>query len=172
VSSFPRVDPLAPPSAFKRALVSIALSKPGTWFYINVASRIDPFLVRLTRGRFDSGFGVVGIMLMTTVGAKTGVERTVPLLYFSDGGDAIVMASSFGRPKHPAWYHNAKAAGQVTLYRKGQTARFTVEETQGAERDRLYKLADGMYRGYSVYEGRAKAQRQIPVLRLTPVADR
>jgi deazaflavin-dependent oxidoreductase (nitroreductase family) len=166
-SSFPRIDPTVKPSAFKRAMVSFALSKIGTWYAIEIASRIDRFLVRLTRGRLDSGFGVLPVVLMTARGAKSGVERTVPLLYFSDGDDVIVMASSFGRPKNPAWYYNAKASGTVGLFRKGHTAQFTVSETDGAERERLYDLARNLYRGYGVYEQRA-ANRTIPVLRLSP----
>lgn len=169
MSDFPRVDPSLPPSRFKRLLVAIALSKPGTWFYINVASRIDPWLVRLTRGRVDSALGVVPIVLMTARGARTRIERTVPLLYFSDGEDVILVASSFGRAKHPAWYFNAKANGSVSLYRRGLGGEFTVAEVDGPERDRLYARATELYRGYGVYEDRAAAaSRRIPVLRLSP----
>jgi deazaflavin-dependent oxidoreductase (nitroreductase family) len=167
VSAFPQVDPSRSPSRIKALLVSIALSRPGTWFYINVASRIDPWIVRLTGGRLDSAMGVLPILLMTARGARSGVERTVPLIYFSDAGDVILVASSFGRRRNPAWYYNAKAGGRVSLYRRGQAGQFDVEEVEGAERDRLFALAGGLYRGYGIYEERAAQDRQIPVLRLS-----
>ena len=166
MSAFPQVDPTEPPSRIKALVTGIALSKPGTWFYINVASRIDPWIVRLTRGRLDSAAGLVPIVLMTARGARSGVERTVPLVYFSDAGDPILMASSFGRARNPAWYYNAKASGRVRLYRRGQGAQFDVAEVEGEERDRLFALATQLYRGYGIYEQRA-TNRRIPVLRLS-----
>src|SRR3712207_4660391 len=168
MARLPPVDPARPPSAFKRLLVGFALTKAGTWLYKNAASRLDPWLVRLTRGRVDSALGVVPIMLLTARGARSGVERTVPLVYFTDGDDVIVMASSFGRPRHPAWYHNARASGSVRLYRRGVVGEYAVRETVGEERDRLYGLATQLYRGYGIYAHRAG--REIPVLRLSPAA--
>jgi deazaflavin-dependent oxidoreductase (nitroreductase family) len=168
---FPRVDPTIPPSRIKRLTIGIALSKPGTWLYINVFSRLDPWLIRLTRGRVDSAFGYVPILLMTARGARTGTERTVPLLYFSDGNDVVLMASSFGRPRNPGWYYNAKASGQVRLYRRGHEGWFTVEEVRDEERGRLFDLASRLYRGYGVYEQRAAHHREIPVLKLSPVTN-
>jgi deazaflavin-dependent oxidoreductase (nitroreductase family) len=166
----PSVDPNVPPSRLKRATVAIALSKPGTWFYINVASRIDPWLIRLTGGRIDSSLGLVPILLMSTRGARSGIERTVPLLYFTDGDDAILMASSFGRPRFPAWYHNVTANPDVTLYAKGRRGRYHAQEVEGPERERLYALANLVYSGYRVYEGRVEGIRRVPVLRLSPTS--
>jgi deazaflavin-dependent oxidoreductase (nitroreductase family) len=168
VSRIAAVDPTVPPSAIKRSLTSFALSRPGTWFYINVASRIDPWLIRATRGRVDSSGRAAPIVLMTTRGARSGVERTVPLLYFTDGDDVILMASSFGRPRYPAWYFNLEASGEATLYRLGVAARYTAVEVESPERDRLYELAKQLYRGYGIYEDRVEGIRRVPVLRLSP----
>jgi deazaflavin-dependent oxidoreductase (nitroreductase family) len=149
-------------------MVSVAASRPGTWFYMNVASRLDLWLIGVTRGRIDSAFGVVPIVLLTVHGARSGIERTVPLLYFTDGDDAILMASSFGRPRYPAWYHNLKANPEVSLYGRGHRGRYFAREVEGAERDRLYDLAAQLYRGYRIYEGRVAGIRRVPVLRLSP----
>jgi deazaflavin-dependent oxidoreductase (nitroreductase family) len=105
---------------------------------------------------------------MTTRGARSGVERTVPLLYFTDGDDVILMASSFGRPRYPAWYFNLEASGEATLYRLGVAARYTAVEVESPERDRLYELAKQLYRGYGIYEDRVEGIRRVPVLRLSP----
>jgi deazaflavin-dependent oxidoreductase (nitroreductase family) len=169
VAHVPAIDPTRPHTAFDRRITSVVLSKPGTWLYMNVASRIDPWLIKLSRGRVDSGFGMVPIVLLTVRGAKSGVERTVPLLYFTDGEEVILMASSFGRPRYPAWYHNLKAHPEVTLYSRGREGRYRATEAEGAERDRLYALASQMYTGYTVYEDRVEGVRRVPVMRLTPL---
>lgn len=166
----PPVDPTTPPSALKRRLMPVALSRPGTWFYMNVASRIDPWLARVSGGRFDSSLGVMPIVLLTTRGARSGQPRTVPLVYFTDAGDVILMASSFGRPRYPAWYHNLKANPDVDLWYAGDTGRYRAREVEGPERDRLYALATSLYRGYALYEQRTEGVRKVPVLRLSPLA--
>jgi deazaflavin-dependent oxidoreductase (nitroreductase family) len=153
----------------RRILTPFALSKPGTWYGINIAARIDPTLMRLTRGRVNVGGNVLPTLLLTTRGRKSGVERTVPLVYFSDGDDVILMASSFGRPKLPAWYHNVTASREVTLTAGGVSERYRATEVQGPDRDALYEKAKKVYEGYGLYEERTAGIRKVPVLRLTQV---
>lgn len=165
----PRVDPDRPPTRLKRLLMPFALSKPGTWYGINVASRVDPKLMRLTRGRVNLGGNVLPTLLLTTRGRKSGIERTVPLVYFSEVDDVILMASSFGRPKLPAWYHNVMASREVTLTAGGVSERYRATEVEGPERDRLYEKAKQVYTGYGIYEDKTAGIRRVPVLRLTQV---
>ena len=165
----PRVDPGRPPSRFSRLFTPFALSMAGTWYGINIASRLDPKLLKLTRGRFHLSARLLPVVLLTVRGRKSGVERTVPLVYFSEGDDVILMASSFGRPKFPAWYHNVKASQEVTLTAGGVSARYRATEVEGPERDRLYEKAKQIYEGYGMYEERTAGIRRVPVLRLTPV---
>jgi deazaflavin-dependent oxidoreductase (nitroreductase family) len=149
-------------------MTGVALSKPGTWFYSEVAARVDPPLARLTGGRLTSTMGLLPLVLLTTRGARTGIERTVALLYFTDGADVILMASSFGRPKFPAWYHNLKANPLARLEAMGRRADYLAQEVEGDERDRLYSLAQNLYSGYGDYERRTTGVRHVPVLRLSP----
>ena len=146
-----------------------AMSKPGTWYGINIASRVDPKLMKLTRGRMNLSANVLPTVLLTVRGRKSGAERTVPLVYFSDGDDVILMASSFGRPKFPAWYHNVKASPEVTLTAGGVSERYRAVEVDGPERDALYAKAKQVYEGYGIYEERTSGIRKVPVLRLTQV---
>jgi deazaflavin-dependent oxidoreductase (nitroreductase family) len=146
------------------------MSKPGTWYGIKVASRVDPKLMKLSGGRVNLLGSVLPTVLLTVPGRKSGVERTVPLVYFTDGDDVILMASSFGRAKFPAWYHNVKAADEVTLTAGGVTERYRAVEVEGAERDRLYASAKQVYEGYGLYEERTSGIRRVPVLRLSPIA--
>ena len=158
------VDPTKPPSRFQRAMHSLGATGVARWYGINVASRIDPPLLRLTRGRFATT-GFFPLVLMTARGRKSGEPRTVALVYFTRGEEVILTASSFGRARHPAWYLNVKASPEVELAQRGRTWRYVARETEGAERDRLFELSKALYRGYALYEEMA-TDREIPMLAL------
>ena len=168
--AIPAVDPRkAQSTELKRRVTAFALTKAGTWFSSQVGARIDPWLLRATRGRVDHTLGQIPVVLVTVRGARTGRERTVPLLYFSDGGDVVLIASSYGRAKFPACYYNLKANPEVTLEARGRSGVYLAREAQGEDRDRLFELAKLVYSGYSEYERRTSAIRRIPVMRLSPV---
>lgn len=165
----PKVDPNAISSSrFKRGLFAFALTRAGTWYSSKVGARVDPWLLRSSRGRVDHSFGQIPIVLVNVRGARSGIERTVPLLYFSDGDDVILIASSYGRARFPAWYHNLKANPDVRLEAMGRSGSFVAAEVEGPERDRLFELAKKVYPGYSEYERRTEGVRRIPVMRLSP----
>jgi deazaflavin-dependent oxidoreductase (nitroreductase family) len=168
VGAIAPVDPTVPPSRFKRLATTFALTRFGTWFYSEVAARVDATLMRATRGRVNLGARLVPVVLLTARGAKTGIERTVPLVYFTDGDDVIVIASSFGRPKYPSWYRNVTANPEVTLWADGRSGRYRAREVDGPDHDELLARARQLYRGYGVYEGKVEGIRHIPVLRLSP----
>jgi deazaflavin-dependent oxidoreductase (nitroreductase family) len=151
-----------------RTASSFVRSPAGRWFGINVSARIDPFLLKVTGGRLSS-FQMAPIVNLTVPGRRSGEPRSSALLYFTHGDDVVLIASSFGREKHPAWYHNVMAHPEVTLTARGRTGTYVAREAAGEERDRLYALANGLYPGYADYEVRAGAVgRKIPVLVLSP----
>ena len=165
----PRVDPGSfENSGFRRAMFAFALTKAGTWYSSQVGARIDPWLVRVSGGRLDSALGTIPVAVLHVRGARSGVERKVPLLYFNDGEDVILIASSYGRPKTPSWYFNLKANPDVRLEAKGRTGSYRAQEVEGRERDRLFDEARKIYRGYTDYESRTEGIRRIPVMRLSP----
>ena len=166
----PTVDPLQEHGAFYRSYAAVLRTKPGRWIGINVAARVDPLLLRLTGGRLGVGI-VFPSANLTTTGAKSGARRTSTVLYFSDDDDVILVASSFGREKHPAWYHNLKANPGAQLEHGGRSGDYrAVEVEDDAERDRLFALADRIYPGYADYRERtAKIGRRIPIMRLKRV---
>jgi deazaflavin-dependent oxidoreductase (nitroreductase family) len=139
----------------------------GTWLILNVSSRIDPFLLRVTGGRYSVAPPGTVMVLLETIGAKSGKVRKVALVGFADGNQVILIASNGGQPKHPAWYHNLKANPQVTASIRGKTNAYTTHEAEGADRDRLWARAVGFYNGYAVYQERTGGRR-IPVMILTP----
>lgn len=163
----PSVDPTAPKTVVLRVLEPLFLTSAGTWTLKHVSRHIDPTLMRLSRGRVSTVM-VRPAVLLTTTGAKTGLERTVALLYFTDRGRVVLMASNFGGTKHPAWYRNVTANPEVTLSAGGHRGRFVAEEAVGDEHERLWSLAKEFTRGYAAYEQTTEG-REIPVILFTPV---
>jgi deazaflavin-dependent oxidoreductase (nitroreductase family) len=162
----PAIDPHRSRGRVRRALYSFGMSGAGRWYGINVASRIDPALLKLSGGRFATT-GMMPLVLLRVRGRKTGELRTVPLVYFTDGDDVIIVASSFGRAANPAWYLNLVANPDVELTAGGVTAPYRAREATGAERERLFELARHNYEGYGNYQAMAK-DRTIPVMVLSP----
>lgn len=167
----PPFDPLTRRGPFYRGYTAFLRTRVGRWVAINLAAPTDPFLLRVTGGRFSAGMMLPSVNL-TTTGAKSGQPRTATVLYFSEGDDVVLIASSFGRDKHPAWYHNLTAHPQATLECRGRSGSYRAVEVQDEdERARLFALADKVYGGYSDYRERtAKIGRRIPVMRLELVA--
>jgi deazaflavin-dependent oxidoreductase (nitroreductase family) len=164
-AGIPAVDPTAPRGRVLNALHRFGMSDAGRWYGIHIASRIDPLLLRLTGGRFATT-GMMPLVLLRVRGRKSGQIRTVPLVYFTEGDEVVIVASSFGRAKNPAWYLNLVANPDVELTAGGVTAPYRAREVSGAERERLFALARRNYEGYGNYEILA-GDRQIPVLALS-----
>jgi deazaflavin-dependent oxidoreductase (nitroreductase family) len=168
MARIPPLDPEAPKSLVFRFNEWFAQTRVGRWFAMNVATRLDPILLRLTRGRTGT-FVAAKVVMLTVPGRKTGEPRSQPLLYYTEGDDVIVIASSFGRDKHPAWYLNVKAHPEVELAAAGRRGRYVAEEVRDPERKRLYDRAKSLYDGWEDYEHRVDGVRTIPVLRLKPL---
>lgn len=126
-------------------------------------------LVRLLRGR---GLRLMGqpLLLLTTVGARSGREHTVPLLWFPDGPDRwLIVASSGGMAKHPAWYLNlVKHPDQVWIEVYGRKQRVQPESLRGAEREAAWRRITSTAPNYETYQ--SKTDRVIPVVRLQKAA--
>ena len=86
------------------------------------------------------------------------------------GGENVVfVASNAGNLKHPSWYHNVRANPQVRIDRAGTRRSYVAHVAEGAERERLWELANDLYAGYDTYQGRA-GERRIPIVVCTPAA--
>ena len=164
----PRVDSHAKPSPLMRAYIAFLRTSFGRWVAMNIAPSVDPWLLRVTRGRVGMGLTLPSALL-TTVGAKTGQRRINAVLYFHDGRDVMVIASNYGGDKHPSWYHNLIATPRAQIAKAGGGPVMTATEvTDSAERERLWSLADRVYPLYASYRQRAsKHNRTIPIIRLS-----
>jgi deazaflavin-dependent oxidoreductase (nitroreductase family) len=152
---------------WERALERFGASRAGGWFFVDVAHRVDPLLLKRSRGRFSLAVGQP-VLLLTVRGAKSGQPRETPLLYAVDGENIVVVASKAGSPKHPAWYHNVRANPTVDILARGRSGRYVGHEAEGEERARLWEDVNDLYAGYEIYQQRAGARR-IPVMVFTRV---
>ncbi|GGP40370.1 nitroreductase/quinone reductase family protein [Streptomyces abikoensis] len=107
------------------------------------------------------------ILLLTTVGARTGQRRTTPLAYQCEGKDLFVFASDGGSDKSPDWYHNIRANPKVTVEVSSRKFEAAAIELLGEERDRVYARQVGRDSEYARYE--ASTSRVIPVVRLQEI---
>jgi len=105
------------------------------------------------------------VLLLTTKGAKSGSDRTNPVVFSRDGDHLVVVASKGGGPTNPGWFHNLKANPVVTVELGGETfpASATVASPE-SERRRLYDRHAVKNPGFREYE--KKTTRRIPVIKL------
>jgi deazaflavin-dependent oxidoreductase (nitroreductase family) len=165
----PEFDPAKPRNPVQRAMRRVAKSRFGGWMALNVANKVDPHLMRASRGLLKLPSGTP-TALLTHTGAKSGKKRTTPLVYFTDGPNVILIASQTGKPKHPAWYHNLMANPEIELWASGRGGSYRARQAEGEERARLWKLACQLYPGYDDYQRKADAaSRRIPVVVCEPL---
>jgi deazaflavin-dependent oxidoreductase (nitroreductase family) len=122
---------------------------------------------RANKGETSGPFKGRNLLLLTTTGAKSGEERTTPLVYSRDGDRLVVIASMGGAPKSPAWYFNLVAHPTATVEVGTEKFQATASQVAGAERDRLYAAQAEEMPAFKDYE--AKTTRKIPVVLLNRV---
>ena len=107
------------------------------------------------------------VVVLTSVGAKTGRLRKVPLMRVQHDGRYAVVASLGGAPRHPAWYHNLKKNPHVEL-QDGATRRdYLAHEVVGEDKVAWWEHAVEAWPDYASYQ--ARTERQIPVFVLDPL---
>ena len=152
----------------KRAIRRSAGWKPLSLFYARTLHLFDRAVFKLTRGRatFTSWLAGLPVAWLTTTGARSGVERTSPVLAIPCGdGRLVVIASNYGRQKNPSWYHNLTKNPRTRVLFDGSEQAMVARELDGDERDRWYERGIEIYPGWVQY--RKRAPRKIPVIELS-----
>jgi F420H(2)-dependent quinone reductase len=135
---------------------------------VKTLSKLHSIAYRVTGGMIGSRLVDNDMLLLTTKGALTGSDHTVPLLYLRDDDRLVVVASYGGRPDHPQWYHNLVAHPEATV-RIGRTlANVTATTMEATERARWWATVVGAYGDYATYQSRT--EREIPLVWLDPRA--
>jgi F420H(2)-dependent quinone reductase len=145
--------------------------------YLDLADRNWPLLNRLFgahRWLYRATDGTVGhrlpwlppFLLLDHVGAKSGVERTSPLVYVEDGENLVIVASKGGHPRHPGWFHNLRANPETSVQVGSKRRRVRARVATDDERERLWPMAVAVWPGYRDYQ--ARTDRKIPLVILEP----
>jgi F420H(2)-dependent quinone reductase len=122
-------------------------------------------IFRSTDGRAGRVFRGSPVLLLITMGRKTGKRRTTPLMHLRDGEDFVVVASNGGAPKHPAWFLNLRANPEATVEVGGRKLRVRAQEAGPKEKGRLWPELVAMYPNFQEYQ---KTERELPVIVLRP----
>jgi deazaflavin-dependent oxidoreductase (nitroreductase family) len=125
---------------------------------------IDEF--RANEGKVGGMFEGAPVLLLTSTGAKSGQQRTTPVVYQPDGERMVIFASKAGAPENPAWFHNLRANPAATVEVGTDTVEVEAIVTDGDERQRLFDKQKQLMPQFADYE--QKTTRQIPVVALQP----
>lgn len=167
MSRLRHVDPNRPPGLFNKTFAAFSATRLGRLISAKIVWKVDPYLLRLTRGRLGMGL-VLPTALLETTGAKSGALRRNAVIYFHDSDLITIVASKAGAEKHPAWLHNLVAHPDVKF--GGVPMRASVVSDE-AELRRLWALADRVFAPYATYRREAaRADRTIPIVQLTALA--
>lgn len=124
------------------------------------------WIFRKTGGKLGAKVGKAPILLLTTVGRKSGKPRTVPLLYLPAGDKVIIVASKGGWPDDPLWYRNLKANSDVEIEIGGDRRDMTAATASAEEKAGYWSQLVAMYSDFNNYQ--SWTDREIPVVVLTP----
>lgn len=162
----PDSDPFREKSALERKVERLAQKRPVTWFLVTIGNKIDPVLMRLTRGRLNTT-GTDTVVVLHHTGAKSGKARQTPLVYFTEGRDVVLIASNGGSKKHPAWLYNVRANPEVELWVGKRGGPYRARVATPEERALLWPRANALYSGYDRYQELA-GEREIQLVICTP----
>jgi F420H(2)-dependent quinone reductase len=128
------------------------------------------FLYRLAGGRIGGKVQGLPVLLLTTTGRKSGKPRTVPLGYLRDGSTYVIIASSGGLPRHPAWFFNLQSHPEATIQAKEVQVQVRAELANPEKKRELWARLLEVAPGYANYQKRTS--RDIPMVILHPVDER
>jgi deazaflavin-dependent oxidoreductase (nitroreductase family) len=133
-------------------------------------TRVHVAIYRRSGGRLAGhlpGWPGARIALVDHTGARTGRERTSPLMYHEDGDSIVVAATKGGQPTHPAWFHNLMANPETTVQIGSEVREVRARTATEEERDRLWPQFVAFYPGYEFFRTHA-GDRRIPIVMLEP----
>ena len=120
---------------------------------------------RKNHGRVGGDFEGAPLLLLHTIGKRSGRPRVNPMMYLRDGERYVVFGSKAGADTHPDWYLNLMAHPDAKIEVGDATVDVQADDLQGSERDRLFERQATLYPGFAEYQ--RKTKRVIPVIALT-----
>ncbi len=126
---------------------------------------VHVFLYRFTGGKIGAHFGGMDVLLLETVGAKTGKNRTTPLAYFTQDENWVITASNAGSHHHPAWYYNLRHQSKAVVQVEDEQYRVTAMQADAETKERLWAHLIEKYPNFIAYQ--QKTNRDIPMFILS-----
>jgi deazaflavin-dependent oxidoreductase (nitroreductase family) len=133
---------------------------------VRLWSRLHARLYRLSNGRFVSRWFGAPVLVLETVGRRSGKPRATPVLYLRDGDRFVVLAANAGAERTPAWWLNLQAAGAASVVVGGRRSDVRAQLLEGTERARLWDDFVAMYPQAHEYVG--FTTRPLPLVALEP----
>jgi deazaflavin-dependent oxidoreductase (nitroreductase family) len=157
------------PNPLHRLARKAAEIVPMSWIRPRALVFVDRTVFRLSGGRttFSAWVSGLPIIMLTTTGARTGIQRTLPVLALPDDDRFVVIASNYGRGSNPGWYYNLRAQPYATISWRGSSVDVHARVLTGEERQSYVERGIEAYPWWEPYLRRA-APRQIPVIMLEP----
>ena len=147
---------------------------PGTGHWVAAGSTTNSVNERVMRALRENGgtipgeLGSIPCLILTTVGAKSGEPRSVPLFCQTVDRRLVIIGSMGGAPRNPPWYYNLLKNPVVGVEKDGKTFQARATVLEGAERDHFFGKFAAAYPIFAEYQ--AGVTRVIPIVELVPIA--
>ena len=133
---------------------------------MHVMTRAHVWIYRMSQGRVGKTLVGTPCCFLTMTGRKSGLTRTIPLIYIPHEEEVILIASQAGMYKHPTWYWNLKADPNVEVIFEGRTRPMIARHANDAEKAERWPVAVAVYPEFDAYQ--ARTDRDIPLFICTP----
>ena len=128
---------------------------------------VNVLVIRLSHGRLGNQLGTQSILLLHTLGHRSGKNHVIPIAYFQMDGFYFVIGSNWGKPRNAGWYHNLLAHPNTLIEVRGKLLQVSAHPAEGSEYDRLWQFAVNHHPPYLHYK--EMTDRPIPIVVLEPV---
>lgn len=136
--------------------------------FLKIFMAINTFAIRVSRGRIGSQLGTQTILLLHSLGHKSGKHYVTPIAYFQTDGFYFLIGSNWGKEQNAGWYYNLMVQPRTIVEVKGKKIPVEASQAKGQEYYRLWKYAIEHHPPYLHYKEMTK--RHIPIVVLKPVA--
>jgi deazaflavin-dependent oxidoreductase (nitroreductase family) len=142
---------------------TLGRTRAFAWIFARVLPPLDAQFSRRRRSVTSLGTDFP-LCYLTTTGRRTGEQRTVPLLHVADGERVVLIASNWGRRRHPAWALNLDASHAARVAVDGVERPYHARRASPEEESRYWRKAVAFWPGYADYRDRAGREIRLFVL--------
>lgn len=131
---------------------------------LRAIGKLNVPVYRITRGRMMGMVGRAPVLLLTSIGRRSGQPRTAPVVFLADGERVVVIGSNAGNKRAPAWSYNLKANPDCEVQIRGERRDVRARLAEGEERAELWRKMNEQYAGFDDYEERTARDIGVFVL--------